>query len=163
MSNHHAAGARAALGSDMHTNTATREASLYTYMIRSHRCLEDLFGQVLDAMGVEAPDLYSLWTTLDRELRAHMEAEERFVLPAFARVDRDEAIAIVRDHGFFREQLLELGVAVDLHAIRFERSRDFIDRLRFHAAREERLLYRWADQHLGSRAIEAALAFAAGS
>ena len=147
----------------MNSHATQVEASLYTYMIRSHRCLESLYLQVLDAMTVSAPNLGELWTTLDRELRAHMETEERFVLPAFARVDRDEALAVLRDHGFFREQLLELGVAIDLHLIRFERSRDFVDRLRVHASREERLLYRWADQHLGVPAIEAALAFAAGS
>lgn len=147
----------------MHTQSTQAEASLYTYMLRSHRCLEELYLQVLDAMAISAPNLRDLWTTLDRELHAHMETEERFVLPAFARVDRDEALAILRDHGFFREQLLELGVAIDLHAIRFERSRDLVDRLRMHAAREERLLYRWADQHLGVPAIEAALAFAAGA
>jgi hypothetical protein len=138
-------------------------ASLYTYMIRSHQMLEELYLQVLDAMSIEAPTLRELWTTLDRELRAHMEAEERFVLPAFARVDREEAVALLRDHGHVREQLLELGVAIDLHAIRYERSHELVERLRVHAAREERLLYRWADQHLGADAIEAAVAFASGT
>jgi hypothetical protein len=130
-------------------------------MTRSHQYLDDLYTRLLDAMEANAPDVGELWTELDHSLHAHMEAEERFVLPAFARVDRDEAVTLLRDHGKIREQLLELGVAVDLHAIRHIRSLEFIELLRAHAGREENLLYRWADQQLDQSLVEAALAHAA--
>ena len=70
-------------------------------------------------------------------------------------MDPEEAVALLREHGQIRELLLELGVAVDLHAIRFEQSRRFIDMLRAHADREDRLLYRWADERLDRGLIEA--------
>jgi hemerythrin-like domain-containing protein len=95
-----------------------------------------------------------LWTQLNRNLLAHMEAEERFVLPVFANVDADEARALLREHGLLREQLLELGIAVDLHYVRYARSRDFADLLARHAAREESLLYRWADERLSPETAE---------
>jgi hypothetical protein len=84
-----------------------------------------------------------------------MEAEERFVLPLFAHIDLAEARELLRQHGRIREQLLELGIAVDLHYIRFERSQDFVQLLLAHADREERLLYRWADERLTPATIEA--------
>jgi hypothetical protein len=77
------------------------------------------------------------------------------VFPAFARVDYSEAAALLRDHGLIRENLLELGVAVDLHYLRYERSQEFIDLLLRHAAREESLLYRWAEDQLPAGVVHA--------
>ena len=131
-------------------------------MIESHEHLNTLFSQLLDALAANAPDARELWTKLDHELLAHMEAEERFVLPAFARIDREEALALLREHGRIREQLLELGVAVDLHCIRLEQSRAFIETLRAHAGREDNLLYRWADTRLDARLGEATRRHIAG-
>ncbi|CAN5894040.1 hypothetical protein BH11MYX3_BH11MYX3_12120 [soil metagenome] len=99
-------------------------------------------------MRVNAPDVPALWTKLDHGLLSHMEAEERYVLPAFARVDRAAALEVLREHGQIRAMLLELGVAVDLHSIRFEQSEELIRLLRAHASTEDNLLYRWADQRL---------------
>ncbi len=138
-----------------------QDPNLYSYMSHSHEYLEGLYARLLEAMAINAPDLRELWTELDHGVLAHMEAEERFVLPAFARFDRDEAVGLLRDHGKIREQLLELGIAVDLHAIRYESSRELVELLRAHARREESLLYRWADQRLDRALIDAAVAHAA--
>jgi hypothetical protein len=128
---------------------------LYTYMMHSHDCLRDLFVRLLAAMEVDATsDVCRLWTELDRGLTSHMDAEERHVLPAFAKVDRAEALALVREHGYIRELLFELGVAIDLHCLRYERSQEFIHLLLAHAGREEQLLYRWADQQLPDAVVE---------
>ena len=121
---------------------------LFEYMVESHRLLDLRYQRLLDAMVVGAPEVRELWTQLDHELLAHMEGEERYVLPAFARFDREEAVALLQDHGRVRVQLLELGVAVDLHALRYERSLELVELLRAHGAREERVLYRWADRAL---------------
>lgn len=124
-------------------------------MTVSHTELRALLAQLLDAMAANARgDIATLWNELDHGLLTHMEAEERFVLPRFAHVDGAEARGLVREHGQIREELLELGVAVDLHHLRFERSEHFGQLLLAHAAREERLLYRWADEQLGPDAIE---------
>ena len=131
-------------------------ATLYAYMMSSHGHLRELLGRLLDAMAANAlVDVATLWNELDHGLLTHMEAEERFVLPRFAHVDRAEAHELLRQHGQIREQLLELGVAVDLHYLRFDRSEDFAQLLLAHAAREERLLYRWADERLGPDTIDA--------
>lgn len=127
---------------------------LYAYLVRSHDELRALLLRLLDAMAANArDDVAALWRELDHGLLSHMDAEERLVLPAFAHVDHAEALALLREHGDLREQLLELGVAVDLHALRFERSEELVQLLLAHAAREERLLYRWADQRLGPEVV----------
>ena len=140
----------------MTARTSQRTGStLYRYLTHSHDDLRDLLVRLLAAMEANArEDVRSLWTELDHGLLAHMEAEERFVLPVFAHVDQDEARALLREHGLLREQLLQLGVAVDLHCIRFESSRVFADLLAHHAGREEQLLYRWAQEHLEPEAVE---------
>jgi len=130
--------------------------SIYMFMTASHRHLTELYGRVLDALVVNAPDLRDLWTDLDHGLLAHLEAEERYVLPAFAHIDREEARALLREHGLIRERLLELGVAVDLHLGRYEAGRELVDMLRAHADREDNLLYRWADKQLDTTLADAA-------
>jgi len=134
--------------------------SFYNYMLRSHRELEDRYTRLLDAMNNDTPDLRDRFTELEHGLLTHMEAEERYVLPSFARVEHDEAIDLIREHGAIRERLLELGVALDLHLVRYQRARDFIELLRAHAARETKMMYRWVDTQLAARVISLAIAHA---
>jgi hemerythrin superfamily protein len=133
-----------------------KDSTLHAYMMRSHEQLRDQVTRLLTAMQANArADVTTLWNELDHKLLDHMEAEERFVLPAFAHVDREEATGLLREHGLIRENLLELGVDVDLHCIRYERSQEFVDLLLRHAEREERLLYRWADDRLSPGIVQA--------
>lgn len=132
------------------------DSTLYLFMTSSHDRLRERLIRLLEAMAANArDDIATLWNELDNGLLTHMEAEERFVLPQFAHIDRAEARELLRQHGEIREQLLELGIAIDLHYVRFERAEDFVRLLQSHAAREERLLYRWADERLTPETIEA--------
>lgn len=136
-------------------SSASLVSPLTLYLTRSHAELRRLADELLAAMAADARDQVTrLWADFDHGLLAHMEAEERFVLPIFAHVDADEAKALLREHGLLREELLELGVAVDLHLLRYDRSRELAALLEAHATREERLLYRWADEHLATAIIE---------
>jgi hemerythrin superfamily protein len=125
-------------------------------MVRSHEQLRHQVTHLLAEMQGDArADVTTQWNELEHKLLDHMEAEERFVLPAFAHVDYGEAAALLRDHGLIRENLLELGIAIDLHYIRYERSQAFIALLLRHAEREEGLLYRWADDRLSPGILQA--------
>src|ERR1044071_2138265 len=107
-----------------------KDSTLHAYMMRSHEDLRAQVTRLLTAMQANAgADVTALWNELEHKLLDHMEAEERFVLPAFAHVDQGEATALLREHGLIRENLLELGVAVDLHYIRYERSQEIMDLL----------------------------------
>jgi hemerythrin-like domain-containing protein len=119
------------------------------HFLADHRRLEDLFEDTLNAFedGVRE-ELSELWTRFESDLQRHMDAEEKFLLPAFARVNATEAQAVLADHEEFRRRIAELGVGVDLHIVRLAVASKFIDRLRAHAHREDELLYRWADENL---------------
>jgi hemerythrin-like domain-containing protein len=133
------------------------DVSLCNYMIQRHRDLEQRYCQLLEALAANAPDMRELWNELERGLLAHMEAEERFVLPAFARSNLEQAVELLRDHGRIREHLLELGIAIDLHLLRYERSADLVELLRSHGRREDQLLYQWADKQLDTELAKAAM------
>lgn len=126
-----------------------QHAGLRGELIRDHERLDQLFGDLRSAFDADArEDAARLWGELDRGLSAHMEFEERHVLPAFRAVDSAEVDGLLREHDLIRRRLTELGIGVDLHVVRAEIVADFIALLRAHAQREDALLYRWAEREL---------------
>lgn len=71
------------------------------------------------------------------------------MIPALLQVNEREARAISAEHRHIRARLTELGAGVDLHIVRLKTVRAFIDELRAHANHEDKMLYQWADEHLG--------------
>lgn len=136
----------------MHAPSQAPAPSIRDHFLADHHRLEDLFERMLDAFenGVRE-ELSMLWTQFENELTRHMDAEERFLLPSFARHHPDEAKEILREHQEFRCRLAELGVGVDLHIVRLVVANRFITALRAHAQREDELLYKWGDEHLAPR------------
>jgi hypothetical protein len=126
-----------------------QRAGLRSQLTRDHERLERLFEVLIAAFDADArQDAARLWGELERGLSAHMDFEERHVLPAFCAVDRVEAEDLLREHHLIRCRLTDLGVGVDLHLLRVEVVADFIALLRAHARREDALLYRWAEREL---------------
>lgn len=137
--------------------STTVEADVYPFMRGSHQALESDLSQLLQAVTVEdQPTCHALWVEVEHRLLAHMEAEERFVLPEFAKVDQAAAISLLREHGVLREHLLELGIALELHTLRVGACEAFASELRRHAAREDELLYHWAAQRLDPKLVSRA-------
>jgi hemerythrin-like domain-containing protein len=66
--------------------------------------------------------------------------------------------ALLEEHKHFRKKLAELSTAVDLHTLRLEPVRDFVDQLRAHARREDSTLYAFGDEHLSDTDREGVLA-----
>ncbi len=123
-------------------------------LLRSdHARLEALFEELLDdfADGHQR-EIRSTWTEFDRSVLGHLDTEERFILPLFERVNPEETAALLAEHARIRQLLGDLGVGVDLHLVRLELAREFIDLLRAHARREEALLYGWAASELDATA-----------
>ncbi len=125
--------------------------SLGTLLLREHRRLEMVFSELLEACRLDSWDVVAeQWGAFDATLEAHFSLEETQILPTFAEVDAVKSRALIAEHEALRRKLIELGVAVDLHAARLTMIEDFVARLSTHAAREEALLYRWVDQGLSS-------------
>ena len=98
-------------------------------LLSDHQRLDELFARLLD--DVHCGDwtvCQATWSRFERELLQHLESEETFLLPRFE-----------------REYPEDMGIQVELHALREQHARHFVESLRGHAAREELLLYRWAN------------------
>lgn len=132
------------------TDRSDLEESIQTILGSDHRHLERSFDAVVAASTYYDPDeLQELWRGFERELLAHLEAEEVHVLPLFGKSEPDEAREILDQHARIRERLLTLAIDLDLHSLKPEQVRTFVNELRSHAAREELVLYPWAARQLG--------------
>jgi hemerythrin-like domain-containing protein len=118
-------------------------------LAEDHRALDARLDRLVVRAQVAPPaELRAEWSAFERDLLQHLELEETEVLPAFAKHDRAEADALLAEHGEIRKQLLDLGIHLDLHCLRGEAVAAFVDRLKRHAAREDAVLYRWADDNV---------------
>jgi hypothetical protein len=116
---------------------------------QDHVRLDALFEELLNRVHVdERSATREVWAAFEEGLLAHMLAEERDMIPIFQRHDPAEAAEIVAEHGRVRSLLAELGVMLDIHALREETVEALITLLRAHAARENAALYKWADREL---------------
>lgn len=135
----------------MHTQATVPSTAIRDHFLADHQRLEEIFARLLDAFKADDRELCaSSWTAFEAGLLAHLEAEEKFLIPALARSSERDARAILAEHRHIRERLAELGVGVDLHIVRLDAARAFIDELRAHADHEEALMYRWGDLHLSA-------------
>ena len=133
----------------MTTSEARSTESIRDRLAADHVRLDALFADVLQRLALnDREETRAAWNEFDRALNDHLEAEETLILPAFAVDHPDEASSIRAEHEKIRAQLLDLGVAVDLHFIREDVAEDFVRTLREHAHREDAMMYRWAEQHL---------------
>ena len=67
----------------------------------------------------------------------------------FGKSQPKAAREILDEHARIRERLVTMAIDLDLHCLKPEQVKSFVDELRAHAAREELLLYPWAARQLG--------------
>ncbi len=116
--------------------------------LRDDHCrLEKLLDQIATAAaGAGWLEVQAAWDELEAGLLAHLDAEETHLLPILETSHPEETGRIRREHQRFREEVADLGVRTQVHSLRKEQVDRFCDELREHAAREDRMLYRWADE-----------------
>jgi hemerythrin-like domain-containing protein len=114
-----------------------------------HRRLERLFEALVACAQQGDPlALRARWSQFEGDLLRHLAEEEATMLPAFARQRPEEARRIREEHEDIRRAVLELGIDLDLHLLRESTVREFVDRLREHARREDASLYRWVHRQI---------------
>src|SRR5687768_10515878 len=98
----------------MQANTdRINEHDFFIFMQAGHHSLAGLAQQLLAAVRAgDRDEMHALWCRFEDQLLGHLEAEERYVLPAFAAAEPDEARRLIRQHGAMREQILEVGIAI---------------------------------------------------
>jgi hemerythrin-like domain-containing protein len=133
----------------MHALAAKMSAPIRDRFLADHDRLETLLKRLLAAFEAnDRDDIAQLWTEFESGLLAHMAVEEACMIPALQRVSPTNARILIQEHRHIRTRLTELGVAIDLHCVRLDTARAFVDELRAHATSEDRLLYQWADDRL---------------
>ena len=124
-----------------------QEVHVRTIMMADHQELERLIDAVIQAFERgERETVAAIWTRFERQFLAHFAAEERFLIPPLLASNPRAAAAILAEHRHLRARFVELGTGVDLHIVNLRMVRAFVDELRAHAAHEDRMLYRWADE-----------------
>jgi hypothetical protein len=101
-----------------------------------------------DTYGDDPRALSQAWARFDGQLQAHLRDEETYILPAFSEASPDEARAILAEHAEIRRLATQLGVDLELHAIRAPTIEKLLERLRAHAQREDAVMYPWATSRL---------------
>jgi hypothetical protein len=145
------------------TIEAARE-HLCNRLLADHRRIEFLASSVIAALEASDPTAASnAWNRFEPALLAHFDQEELHLLPAFEAGQPAECAALRAEHSRFRTALGELGVAIDLHLADQRNVRELVDRLHAHAAREDALLYRWADRSAPAHHVRAILSRLSGS
>lgn len=89
---------------------------------------------------------------IERQLRAHLDLEERDLFPKVEVVDAESVALARRDHKRIRALLDELALEVELCRVRASTVETLLTLLRAHAAREDATVYRDADAVLASDA-----------
>ncbi|MCE9574265.1 MAG: hemerythrin domain-containing protein [Deltaproteobacteria bacterium] len=97
-----------------------------------------------DTYADDPRSLCARWRQFEAGIEAHIDAEERLLLPAFAEAAPSEAAFLRDDHARIRQHMVQLGIEVDLHLVRVGTVRALVDELHRHAAREDGNLYQWA-------------------
>jgi len=95
------------------------------------------------------------WDELEVGVLRHIDAEEMFLLPGFAREAPVEAAAIHAEHAEIRRKMGEVGLALDLHTLRLEQVDEISRMIIEHGVREERTLFPWALREGNSPLLDA--------
>jgi len=131
----------------METTTSARTADdVRARLIADHRAMDVLFEKLLEDVHAGSDgDRQTSWARFERALLDHIDAEEVYLLPVFERKNPVEAAGIRQEHATLRHLLADMGVRLELHAVREENVKRLVVALRTHAAREEALMYAAAD------------------
>jgi hemerythrin superfamily protein len=124
---------------------------------QDHRAIEALLDDLAHCAETSSPALHATFNDLEQRLMAHMEAEEQYLLPLVEGSHSDEAERTRLDHARIRQLVSELGLAIEIHAVREPQVTELVQLLREHAAREDRTIYTLAGDR-ASTAVEHRLA-----
>lgn len=129
-----------------HASSSATPHTAKSLLLQDHHALAQHLTQLTCALeGGDPGDVAEVWTQFERSLRDHIDTEERCLFPLVASAHRTEIEQLRLEHQRIRCAMGELGVAVDLHALRKASVDELVLYLLAHAAREEHSLYQWVD------------------
>jgi hemerythrin-like domain-containing protein len=123
--------------------------TLHDTLYGDHARLEGLLQELQDAVeGADQPTLQAAWARFESGLMAHMDMEERHILPAISEAFPNVVAQIRDEHAHIRRLVSDLGVTTEIHWLRKETADALIEALRDHASYEDRTLYMHAERAL---------------
>ena len=130
---------------------ATRPAILVTSFRADHEVLSTLASDILAGIVEGDPKrMPEAISVLQAAVAAHLDDEERELLPRYALFAPEDAARILQEHAGIRKVLAELDLETDLHLVRADAMAAFLAALQAHAAREDAGMYLWASQSAAS-------------
>jgi hypothetical protein len=118
-------------------------------LVEHHQRIERLLERLLASVRAdERESSATLLAKTEKAILAHLDVEEMFVLPALAHTHAAEVTRLRSEHATIRRELGEIGLALELHALRAETLDAFKSALEEHAEREESLAYAEAERKL---------------
>ncbi len=119
-----------------------------------HEVLETLAKHILAAVvDGDHERMPAAISALQAAVTAHLDDEEREVVPRYAQHDPGDAACILAEHADFRRVLAALDLETDLHLVRAEAMSSFLAALQAHAAREDAGMYRWGSADAAAAAF----------
>lgn len=110
-----------------------------------HDELEKRAANILESIEAGGrSEIAEAMTVMRSSILAHLDGEERDLIPRYVLHAPDDAYRIMEEHAAIRKTLDELDVATDLHFLRADVLKELLAKLRAHAARENDGLYRFA-------------------
>lgn len=114
-----------------------------------HVRLSGIFQDLLNAVDSDdSPTIQRSWSTFERGILTHLDAEEELMLPRLQKQHAGEVARILREHERIRDLVDAVGIQTELHLLRKDTAEDLVNLLREHAAREDATIYKWADEEL---------------
>jgi hemerythrin-like domain-containing protein len=132
--------------------------SLRDALLADHHRIDDLLARVLVAIeALDSERMAAEWADFDRALSAHLDAEDRYLIPALSVTKPRVARAVLQEHRHVRGRARELGNAMKTGVLRAGTVRGFVDELSAHARHETAVLYEWAEDEIDEPDREAVL------
>lgn len=114
------------------------------FLRRDHARVEGLLdGFQEDPGGVGSPERRNRWVDFEAAFLGHMAAEETHLLPEFGRVHPGEEATLRAQHAELRRLLAAAGLSLQARSAALTA---FTSALWDHAAREDSMLYEWAER-----------------
>jgi len=125
-------------------------------LLDQHEALESLTNDLRNAAeGADRATVARVSEALDRQLRAHFDAEEAHLFPPLETPLPREVAQARSDHERLRRMLADLVVDADIHAVRAPQIDAFLAALEAHAGWEDATLYPAAEDALSAPAKKA--------
>jgi hypothetical protein len=123
-------------------------AQACSHLAAGHEQLEGLLEQILEIPRTEPERLHELWMPFAAILVAHLDEEDRYMIPALVQVAERDARGIVLEHRHLRARVAQIDMAFSVGTLSAVAVRSFATEVLAHHRRERTLLM----QHVGETA-----------